>query len=90
MICKQCKEQGRTSTVVPLGGFTTLMGWHPYYDESGVYHSHDPNRHESSYRCSNGHNWAEEVYAACPATGCSYQERPWPSGRTVVSFEEQQ
>jgi len=38
----------------------------PYY-ENGVYHNHDPNRHSTSYECSNGHWVGISSYVSCPA-----------------------
>lgn len=70
MICSKCKEEGRTSRVYGGGGFKTLMGWQPYYDEKGVLHSHDPNKETMGYKCSNGHVIKVEGYASCP--NCDY------------------
>jgi len=72
MKCPDCVKEGKTSKVFDHGGSTTCMGWTPYWDEGGTYHSHDPNTHASSYSCSNGHIWVEKNRAQCPATGCDY------------------
>lgn len=50
-----------------LGTMSQLMGWTPHLKD-GVQHSHDPNRHRTGYRCSNGHYWEHRWFAACP--GC--------------------
>lgn len=72
MKCPTCIAEGRTSRVTP--GFTssTLMGWSPYYDEAGVYHSHDPNERRQSLSCSNGHRWTDVRVVPCPAAGCDF------------------
>lgn len=64
MICEQCKNEGKTSTIhEPMGGSTTLMAFSPgYYDEQGKYHAtKNPNKTTYDYRCSNGHSWSETV-----------------------------
>lgn len=70
MKCAQCIAEGKTSRIMPHGGSSTLMGFSPYYDEEGAYHSHDPNAITGSYSCSNGHEWSESSYRACPS--CDY------------------
>jgi hypothetical protein len=58
MICPECKKAGKKSKVYPSYGMrTAIMGYQPYYDESGQLHQHDPNFTKTSYRCSNGHEW---------------------------------
>lgn len=66
MICEQCKKEGKTSTVHLQSSSSTLLAFTPYYDEKGVYHSHDPNTHTMQYQCSNGHFFTEESKAKCP------------------------
>lgn len=70
MQCPQCIEEGKRSTIVLGGGSRTLLGWTPYYDEDGNYHSHDPNRTSSSGQCSNGHRLHIRSGARCPS--CEY------------------
>jgi hypothetical protein len=70
MKCLTCLEEGRKSTITPHGGSTICMGFSPYYDEEGKYHSHDPNTSSFWYSCSNGHEWGESSYRACPS--CDY------------------
>ncbi len=65
MKCATCVATDRRSTVTSSGGFTTLMGWSPYYDEDGQYHSHDPNTHSASFHCSNGHDWQTSARPEC-------------------------
>jgi hypothetical protein len=71
MKCPECEKEGERSCVYDLGGRTTLMGWMPFYDEDGRYHSHDLNETTHSYRCSRGHYWEvtspPPVCAACLA-----------------------
>lgn len=68
MICKQCKEEGKTSRVMDNGSSTTtLMYCAPYYNEEGKHHSHDYNTVMNSYYCTNGHHWNEKRYNTCPS-----------------------
>lgn len=67
LFCKQCENEGETSTITGNGyGTSTLMDWYPSYDEQGRYHSHNPNWHTSSWRCSRGH-----VFTVRSKNGCS-------------------
>lgn len=70
MICKECKEQGLKSTVTSMGSGSTLLGWNPFYDEEGVFHSHNPNRITDYYKCSNRHHFSVVGKAPCP--NCDY------------------
>ena len=36
-----------------------------YWDEEGVFHTHDPNPHKRIYQCSNNHVWSVTTYAKC-------------------------
>lgn len=72
MICQKCKEQGLKSRVTGGVGSITCVYYAPYYDEEGVYHSHDGNRASASYQCSNGHRWSQSSYGFCPAPGCDW------------------
>ncbi len=72
MKCLTCIEQGMTSQVFPGAGMSTCLGHDPYWDEAGVYHSHDPNWHSTNYRCSAGHTWAVSIRQKCPAPGCDF------------------
>lgn len=74
MKCAQCVEEGLTSRVFPGGAFRTSMGWSTFYDESGAYHSHDPNWTTHEFTCSNGHRWGESSIRQCPADGCTWAE----------------
>ena len=75
-------QSGRCSACVFLGvkgrtypattGTMTLMAHQPYYDESGVYHNHNPNRFSSSWSCSNGHCGGRSILIPCSAAGCDY------------------
>ena len=56
MKCPVCEKENQTSRVyADDGGIVTLVGYCPYYDEDGKYHSHDPNVMTSTYTCSNRH-----------------------------------
>lgn len=57
MKCPTCKTAGQKSTVYPMPIARTCMGWTPYYDEDGKYHSHDLNDRGQSFKCSNGHTF---------------------------------
>jgi hypothetical protein len=72
MICKECQNQGLKSQVHPGIGMRTLMGWSPYYDENGKFHSHDPNTITTDYKCSNGHSWEEQSHITC---WCGWPEK---------------
>jgi len=67
MKCPVCEENALKSTIVPMGGSSTMMYCDPYYDEEGVYHDHDYNSTNSAYRCSNGHVWTCISYQRCPS-----------------------
>ena len=65
MICPKCKEQGRKSTIRVGVSMSTAMYCTPFYDEEGKYHHHDSNTTETSYTCSNGHEWTERTSGSC-------------------------
>jgi len=83
MKCPGCQLSGDTSKVYINGTTKTLMGWRPYYDEDGNYHSHDPNRATTGYSCSNGHEWSITSTPSCPNTECSYGDEP------TIAFRKQ-
>ncbi len=70
MKCPTCVEEGKKSRVTTGHGSTTLMGFTPYYDEDGVYHSHDANRETLQNLCSQGH--AGKLIAAKSCPGCDW------------------
>ena len=72
MTCQECKKTGHKSTVRMGGSTSTCMGYKPYYDEDGVYHSHDGNTVASMYSCSQGHSWTLRGKRPCPAEGCDF------------------
>ncbi len=75
MICEQCQQDGKTSTIqVGISG-STLVWCPPFYDEQGIYHIHDSNTITTQYKCSNGHNWAESTHKECPTCG-KWWEKP--------------
>lgn len=74
--CVKCVEEGATSRVyAPMGGTTTLMGFSAYYDEQGVFHSHDPNWRGEEWSCSRGHRWHVGYTHRCPAGDYGGEER---------------
>lgn len=70
--CHECVESGQKSEVYPGSGSVTCLGWQPYYDKDGVYHSHDPNWHSIRYTCSQGHSWGESRRNPCPSEDCDW------------------
>ena len=75
MRCPICVERGERSTVTPGPFFEYAMGWTPYYDEDGEYHTHDPNRGQAYYNCSLNHTFALEYR---PCQSCDWgREEPW-------------
>lgn len=70
MKCPECETSGLRSRVTIHGGSSTCIGWSPFCDEDGVFHSHDPNTHTSGFSCSNGHYWSVSSKAKCP--NCDY------------------
>ena len=69
MKCPECVKEGKRSRVFVGGSFTTLMGFYPYYDDDGEYHSHDPNKKTTQFSCGNGHVWSKSHYTPCPTCG---------------------
>ena len=59
MKCPECVAEGERSQVDCLRGSTTLMAWRSYYDEDGNYHSDNPNKVTTQYKCTRGHLWSE-------------------------------
>lgn len=70
MKCPACVKAGQQSTLTHR--YTTGMFTHSYYDEDGVYHFHDPNRHFGIYECSGGHRVGISRLEPCPAEDCAY------------------
>lgn len=70
MKCKKCEEQGLLSWVENMGTISTLLEYNPYYDESDIYHIHNPNKFGTSYKCNNGHTWTINSFKKCP--NCDY------------------
>lgn len=80
MKCPECVNQGQRSKVYDQGGSSTAMGWSPFYDEDGDYHSHNPNTHVNAYRCSNGHTFTTTTKPPCPNESCDYGRTPAGAG----------
>jgi hypothetical protein len=76
MICRACVDAKQLSTITELGCSKTLLSHSNYYDQHGVFHSHDPNRETRGYGCSNGHVWSTSTVRACNAPGCPYGKTP--------------
>lgn len=74
MICEKCKEEGLTSKVYTESMAHYCMAWEPYYDEQGVFHSHDVNHNGSLYRCSRGHVFHVNNIPTCPAKNCDWNK----------------
>ena len=75
MKCRECQDEGKVSMGVVGTSSTTLMGYAPFYDEGGKYHSHDPNSLRTEYRCTEGHEWIAERKATCPAHECEWNAK---------------
>jgi hypothetical protein len=63
--CPQCKKEGKKSKIFIKSISSTLMTSVPYYDENGKFHCCDPNTIFINYKCSNGHEWTEEIESSC-------------------------
>ena len=62
VVCPIC---GSKSLTFGNGG-TTMMGWAPFTDEQGNYHSHNPNRVMQGYSCVNcNHKFSQKVLDSC-------------------------
>ena len=72
MKCPKCVEAGLTSILYCEGVTTTNLGFYPYYDENGVFHSHDPNWKVHLYSCSRGHR--TEIRKKKKCDNCDYGE----------------
>ena len=70
MKCPECVKLGMKSVLHASGGITTLMCGQYFYDEDGVYHSHDPNLTTTEWHCSQGHQGYKREKKACPAPNC--------------------
>lgn len=74
MKCPECERSGDKSTLSIGASLTTAMYTQDYYDEEGVLHRHDPNRHETEYSCSNGHSFKKIHKLKCPALECEWNK----------------
>jgi hypothetical protein len=81
MICPRCREQGRKSIIRGGMGSVTAMYCPPYYDEEGLFHSHDQNVSVLTYTCSNGHRITVKATGKCPS--CS-----WGHDNEFISVED--
>lgn len=70
IICPVCARENQQSRVFSQGTQTTLMGFSPFWNEAGIFHSHDPNTHTTGMRCSRGHSLYAKWLAPCP--NCDY------------------
>lgn len=74
--CPKCLFLGLSSQVASGWCSETAMGFYPYYDEAGNYHSHDPNHVSCSGTCDRCHNFAYRPHPkTCPTHGCSWNNR---------------
>jgi hypothetical protein len=76
MKCSECIKLGTVSTIrisQSQPASDIIWGRPEYYDETGVYHNHDPNILSTTYRCSNGHVWTDlSSVTPCPALNCTW------------------
>jgi hypothetical protein len=70
MKCQKCIDEGLRSRVYSDGISSKMMGWSTYYDEDGIYHSHNPNGIEKWFRCSEGHRFHIDGKEQC--ANCEY------------------
>ena len=82
MICPVCWWNRLKATVFGGAGITMPIGCHPYWDEEGIYHSHDGSIRSSYYHCSNGHKWKVSYVRGCSAPDCEFR------GEETYSFDE--
>ncbi len=74
MKCPQCVREGKTSRLYnEQGGTMTCIAFQHYYDEKGLYHTHDPNWTSWFYKCSNGHSVCVSTFSGCKACGTEDQ-----------------
>lgn len=73
MICPECKIAGKKSQIFVGNTTSTLGHCPPFYDEKGVYHHHDNNRHKKQLSCTNGHRWEQLDENKCP--GCNWRPK---------------
>ncbi len=66
MKCPVCQEKNLKSCVYPGTSTMTAAFYQPYYDENGIYHSHNGNAMTTEYSCSQGHSWIEKTTGCCP------------------------
>lgn len=71
MICPACKREGKTSRVYYGNSSHTSTGAATYFDETGVFHSHDDTVRVTKFHCSQGHHFKESLVLDCPAPGCA-------------------
>lgn len=45
------------------------------YWEVNDYHTHNPNRLMTEYRCSNDHHWKVTTLHGCPTADCAWNRR---------------
>ena len=75
-ICPACRHQGLKSKVYVGASTCTLLGWMPYYDEDGVYHSDDPNTLCTMYECSQGHQFTISTTSGKSTVHCDLDQEP--------------
>lgn len=72
MTCPECEAAGvqTRAPIESLGTEQTCLGWLPFIDAAGSYHSHDPNRHWEHFRCWYGHRFSRQWQVRCAS--CAY------------------
>ncbi len=74
MKCPECVEQGLKSIVNIGFKHTTAMAYHYFFDEDGIYHSHNNNIITYNYTCSNNHNFKNNYKEKCPHDECDFNK----------------
>lgn len=66
--CPRCEEEKKEYVLRYCGTSSTLMS-SDRFAKNRVWHNHDPNKHTSEYRCSNGHTIVITYYRVCNICG---------------------
>lgn len=66
--CPECARDGEHSTVREHTGIS-MRPIRTFTDDDGLVHVHEPDRVQTRYQCSRGHQFMLEEAVACPACG---------------------
>jgi len=66
MICVLCRNENKKSRVYVMDvQYDSKEAQDRFFDEDGKWHVHDPNPTNTTYHCTNNHEWTEVKYAKC-------------------------